>query len=61
MSCNKTITEIELLQREVAQLNQQLYAAYQRIAQLEKEKSHETQSNNQIQHRQAQGQSYTQA
>jgi hypothetical protein len=45
MSCDKTITEIELLQREVAQLNQQLYAAYKRIAKLEKEKTHETQSN----------------
>lgn len=40
------MTEIELLRREIAQLNQQLYAAYRRIAQLEKERSHETQSNN---------------
>ena len=47
------MTEIELLRHEIAQLNQQLYAAYRRIAQLEKERSHETQSNNQIQHRQA--------
>jgi hypothetical protein len=38
---DNTMSEIELLRREVAQLNKQLYAAYQRIAQLQKEKKDE--------------------
>ena len=38
---NNTITELEMLRREVAQLNQQLYAAYRKIAQLQKEKKDE--------------------
>ena len=38
---NNTISELDMLRREVAQLNKQLYVAYRKIAQLQKEKKDE--------------------
>jgi len=45
------MTEVELLQKTIQELNAQLYKAYKRINELQQEKTNETQRNNQIQQR----------